>query len=310
MMGGAAIKNGEEPAVYKFEVPYKFGSPETQICTDGVLVEIARFDPQEINVDSCLSHHLLVSWIFPQPVLGQCIFGSPGPSSRLCNFGNLSFIPATVPTLTRYRPEGGPRQAVVVRFAPQMFEGLLDDESRHKDPWSMASHDLRDPDIQLTMRQLAREAQAPGFASDILVDSLGTSLLVMLARHFGRRGRSDRGQGGLAPWQMRRITERIAEEAVSESFPSLDELAGLVGISAGHLRRAFKQSAGCTLGDHIRNVRLERAQGLLSGSDLSLKEIAARVGFTSPYGFTVAFQRVTGEAPSAFRQRTRMRYLG
>lgn len=295
--------------MYKFEVPYRFGSPEAQLCTDGVLVEIACFDPQEIDVASCLSHHLLVSWIFPLPVMGQCSFGRPGPSHRPSNFGNLAFVPAAVPTLTRYRPEAGPRRAIVARFAPELFDRLGEDESCRFDPLAMASHDIRDPDIPIAMRQLAKEALAPGFASTILVESISTGLLVHLARHFRQRGRGDAGRGGLAPWQMRRITERIAYEDSAEAFPTLAELADLVGISAGHLRRAFKQSTGCTLGEHIRTVRLDRARALLSGTDMPLKEIAVRVGFTSAYGFTVAFERLTGEAPSVFRQRTRARRI-
>lgn len=293
--------------MYKFEVPRKYGSPEAQYCADGILVEVARFVPQEIDVDYCLPHHMLLSWLSPQPVMAQLCLGSSGAASRFRDFGNLAFIPAAVPTLSRYRSGAGPRRAIVVRFSDERVARLGEDESQQRyDPWAMASHNIRDPEIQHGMRQLAREAMAPGFASDILVESIGTGLLVRLARHFGQGRRDSTAvRGGLAPWQMRRITERIADEGAADVLPTLAELAALAGISSGHLQRAFRQSTGCTLGEHIRNVRLERARTLLSNTDLMLKEIAVRLGFTSQYGFTVAFQRGSGETPSSYRQRTR-----
>lgn len=238
--------------------------------------------------------------------MGQVCFSSSSASPRYRDFGNLAFIPAAVPTLSRYRSGAGPRRAIVVRYASEITDRLGEYDSHRYDPEAMASHNLRDPDIQYGMRQLAREAMAPGFASAILVESISTGLLVRLARHFGQGHRAGTaGRGGLAPWQMRRITERIADQDTAEALPTLLELAELAGISTGHLQRAFKQSAGCTLGEHIRDVRLERARALLSGTSLMIKEIALRLGFSSQYGFTVAFQRGSGETPSAYRQRTR-----
>lgn len=292
--------------MHKFEVPHNYGPPEAQFWADGILVEIAHFVPKEVDADDCRPHHLLLSWLSPQPVMGQVSFGSSGASPRYRDFGNLAFIPAAVPTQSRYYSGAGPRRAIVVRYASEVIDRLGEDEPCRYDPGAMASHNLRDPDIQYGMRQLAREAMAPGFASATLVESISTGLLVRLARHFGQGRRDSKaGRGGLAPWQIRRITERIADENVIDALPTITELAALAGISSGHLQRAFKQSAGCTLGEHIRDVRLERARALLSGSDLMLKEIALRLGFSSQYGFTVAFQRGTGETPSAFRQRVR-----
>lgn len=287
--------------MHKFEAPHIFGPPEAQVCVDELMVEIANFVPHETAIETCVPHHTLVSWIFPQPIMGQCGIGG---SSRLSALGNLTFVPATVPVHSRFRPEVGPRRAVVARFAHDMFERLGEDMPHRCDPWSMVSHNFRNPDIQLGMRQLAKEALTPGFASAILVESMGTSLMVQLTRHFGQRSSTD-GRGRLAPWQLRRIIECIAAGSATDSLPTLAQLAALVGISTGYLRHAFKQSTGSTIGTHIRNVQLDRARFLLSRTDLALKEIAMRLGFSTQYGFTLAFQRGTGETPSVFRQQQR-----
>ena len=47
---------------------------------------------------------------------------------------------------------------------------------------------------------------------------------------------------------------------------------------------------------------LEKARALRF-TDLSVKEIAARLGFTDEFAFTKAFKRQRGEAPLEFRNR-------
>lgn len=290
--------------MYEFEVSHVFGSPEAKLQANGILVEVSSFVPQISSLDHCLPHHMLLSWLSPHSFRMQASFDCAASPRRLREFGNLAFIPATLPTLCHYQSGSEPHRVIALRVAPQLLE-RLGDEISHADPRSLASCNLRDPDILDGMRQLAREALAPGFASALLVESIGTAMLIRLARHQGPSARQEAVRGGLAPWQMRRISERLVDEEEGVAIPSLEELAALTGVSQGHLRRAFKQSTGSTLGEHIRQVQFERACRLLVTTDLSLAEIASRLGFAAPYGFTVAFRRSAGEAPSSYRQRLR-----
>ncbi len=86
-------------------------------------------------------------------------------------------------------------------------------------------------------------------------------------------------------------------------IPSLKELAALIDISPRHLRRAFKESTGLSIGEQIGNNRLQAASTLLCETQSPIKEIAWRLGFSDQYSFTVAFKRRTGETPSTFRRR-------
>ncbi|MDY0012583.1 MAG: helix-turn-helix transcriptional regulator [Rhodocyclaceae bacterium] len=289
--------------MYTFEVSRIFGPPEALVQADGILAEVSSFAPQISSLDHCLSHHLLLSWLTPHPFRMQARFGAPESARRLREFGNLAFIPAAVPTSCRYQTDVEPHRVVALRVAPHLLE-QIGEEVRIPDPGALASCNLQEPDILDGMRQLARETLAPGFASALLVESLGTALLVRLARRLGQPARQER-RGGLAAWQMRRITERMADGGAGVAIPTLAELAGLAGISASHLRRAFKQSTGYTLGEYIRQVQFDRACDLLAKTNLSLQEIATRLGFAAPYGFTVAFRRGAGVTPSAYRQQMR-----
>ncbi len=70
--------------------------------------------------------------------------------------------------------------------------------------------------------------------------------------------------------------------------------------------RAFKTCTGETVGQWVSRVRTERAKNLLAKQDLSLPEIANQLGFATVHGFSVAFHRATGEAPSHFRRKAQV----
>ena len=82
---------------------------------------------------------------------------------------------------------------------------------------------------------------------------------------------------------------------------SLDEIAGALYVNGNYLARVFKRETGCTLLWYHNAVRCERAKKLLSDSDLSVSEIGAAVGFVSSAHFSHLFKKMTGIAPSAWR---------
>jgi AraC family transcriptional regulator len=134
-----------------------------------------------------------------------------------------------------------------------------------------------------------------------MAEGLTMAIAVELARYLRLRGPEEPRTGGLAPWQHRRITEFL--EAAEGAAPTIAELAALCGISRGHLMRSFKATAGQTLHQHIEDIRLARAKTLLSDRNISLKEIAALLGFSGASSFSVAFRRASGLPPAAFRRR-------
>jgi AraC-like DNA-binding protein len=78
-----------------------------------------------------------------------------------------------------------------------------------------------------------------------------------------------------------------------------------VGISERTLRRRFPDVVGMTWRAYVQQSRLLRAMTLLAERDISVLAAATSVGFDSPSAFTRAFQRWTGESPSAYRRRVR-----
>ena len=83
---------------------------------------------------------------------------------------------------------------------------------------------------------------------------------------------------------------------------NVQEVVATAGLARRILERRFRALVGRTIHDEIRRVQTQRAKDLLANTDLSLKEIADRIGFRHVEYFTVAFKRETGQPPSIYRQ--------
>ncbi|HKU39320.1 MAG TPA: AraC family transcriptional regulator [Polyangiales bacterium] len=86
---------------------------------------------------------------------------------------------------------------------------------------------------------------------------------------------------------------------------SLDELAKEVGSSRSVLAERFHHYVGVPPMQYLARWRMQLAAALLSGAELSLAEIAERVGYGSEAALSRAFKRLVGVAPSAWREGTR-----
>jgi AraC-like DNA-binding protein len=75
--------------------------------------------------------------------------------------------------------------------------------------------------------------------------------------------------------------------------------------SPAHFSRSFKRAFGETPGRYLQRRRIERAQELFRGTDLTVTEVSLEVGFRSLGSFSSAFRALVGEPPSAYAQRWR-----
>ncbi|MET9652194.1 helix-turn-helix transcriptional regulator [Streptomyces sp. NPDC006460] len=84
-------------------------------------------------------------------------------------------------------------------------------------------------------------------------------------------------------------------------FP-VEETATAAAVSVGHLHRVFRDAYGWGPARAFELVRLARAVLALQRSNLSLAEIAAEHGFSSPYHFSRRLAATYGTPPGAFRR--------
>jgi AraC family transcriptional regulator len=107
-------------------------------------------------------------------------------------------------------------------------------------------------------------------------------------------------RGGLAPWQVRRVTTHI--ETNLDAAITTKDLAALAKLSLFHFCRAFRDSFGESPHGYVTRRRVERAQGLMLTTNASLGQIAADCGFTDQAHLSKLFRRIVGESPGVWRR--------
>ena len=108
---------------------------------------------------------------------------------------------------------------------------------------------------------------------------------------------------GLAPHRLQRVLARI-ESRLAEPI-QVQELADEIAMSPFHFARMFKRSTGHAPHAYITQQRMERAKGLLSGTELALSEVASRVGYQTQAHFTGVFHKHVGSTPRVYRLASR-----
>lgn len=88
---------------------------------------------------------------------------------------------------------------------------------------------------------------------------------------------------------------------------SVHKLAGLACMSVSHFHTAFKRQTGMPPAAYLNRYRISVATQLLLYSQLSIGEIAVRVGVGDPYYFSRLFRKTYGISPREYRKRNRYR---
>lgn len=94
----------------------------------------------------------------------------------------------------------------------------------------------------------------------------------------------------------------IIEANLSNEDFSVDDIYKSLGISKIQLYRKTKALLGFNVNDYILTVRLQKAKYLLINEDLSISEIAYKVGFSSQAYFSTVFKSKFSLTPSEFKE--------
>lgn len=93
----------------------------------------------------------------------------------------------------------------------------------------------------------------------------------------------------------------IIEDNISNEEFSVDQICKKIGVSRVQLYRKVKALIGYNVNDYILTVRMQKAKFLLSNEDLSISEIAFKVGFSSQAYFSTVFKTKFGISPTEFK---------
>jgi AraC family transcriptional regulator len=207
-----------------------------------------------------------------------------------CTPGLLKITPAGERHYNRF--DRGDARGLMVEIEPNRADTLRPyasvlDETTHTRGGLPAS-------LALRVRQ---ELHAAGNTAPLAVEGLLLELIASVGR-----ARQPAAADQAPRWleQAREIIHARVAEGVS-----LTELAEAVGAHPVTLTRAFHRAFGCTAGEYLRRVRLERALHWLANTDRPLVRIALESGFVDHSHFSNFFRRRVGVSPSTYRRNFR-----
>lgn len=245
-------------------------------------------------------------WTSERYFLHMCLSTRDGPAKATYldsdhrisgDIGKVWFVPPGM--AMKSGGSSGNQLSLICTLAPALIESIL----RRRPVWhhnTLAEGlRLRDPEVDWFLLRIYREISHPGFAQDAMAEVLINGLAIALIRALKLdREEPARSAGGLAPWRLRLIEDRVYADRAA---PRMTELAELCGMSVRHLGRAYKTATGQTLGQFVEWVTIERARVLLNETTCSVSDIAERLGFSTRASFVLSFRRVTGASPSEVR---------
>lgn len=121
-------------------------------------------------------------------------------------------------------------------------------------------------------------------------------LLRILVAHAQERMERLEGEVG-----FKKVVKQSVLKLVKPDFPTLDQVANHLNMSARTLQRKLK-SEGVTYKQMLHELRFELAKAYLKDPELSIKEISYLLNYAEPSVFIRSFKNLAGVTPNNYRK--------
>lgn len=162
-----------------------------------------------------------------------------------------------------------------------------------------------DPALSAIFRHLIerihRNPEWPSTAPDQTTCSLLESLLGLFLENYPAEGNGTSSRSFAVSRALNHM--RLTLDESTDTQLTLGALAQVAGVSEKHLCRLFQESLGHAPLHTYQLLKLQLSISLLARSDLSIKEISQRCGYTDPLYFTRRFQIQFRCSPTQARSR-------
>lgn len=157
-------------------------------------------------------------------------------------------------------------------------------------------------DIHRIMNEIVEEYHAKALFYAARVYSLILEMLVILRRSPIAASRQLGASGSKQKEYMEKfmdITSYIDEHCTEDL--TLESVADRAGFSKYHFSRLFKQFTNISFYKYLNQKRIETAERLLAGPEMSITEVSLSSGFSSMSSFIRMFKLVKGCTPTEYR---------
>lgn len=149
--------------------------------------------------------------------------------------------------------------------------------------------------IQATFAEIHALAAKDAVGNQPVLSMLGLKLLAILA---GPRNASENSTNRTVNTVRMMLLERCADNR------PMEDIANALNVSYSNLRRTFRVNTGMSMKDYQTEMRIHKAKDLLDNTDLSIKGIAAQLGYSSGFHFSNQFRKIAGCPPTEWRTRS------
>ncbi len=284
--GRISVQKREE---HKMERDFIFGCGE--VSESGVCLPSARHD-------GCLEV-LLVQEGTVTVRTSMCVFDAQA--------GDLVFLsPDMVRTVTAH---GGHAKVRYVYFSASLFDGVS--ESIERDLLYMFLTQLRTRDnrvkpnqlgyrtLRTTLENCYDEFLSKELCYTLRIRGMLTMMMAELLSTYSNRRENDR----MVYHNVLRLRPTLTYIAENyHSRISVGDLAEQILVTPDYYTKLFRDSIGKTTVDYINCERINHGMILLLETDLSVGEIAEKIGLGSGNYFSKLFKAIVGVSPLAYRK--------
>ena len=273
---------------------------------DGIAAEVVRLDGARFGAEAVRKPH--------RHDYHELIWIRDGRGHHSIDGATVPVRPGTVTVIGRGQvhvfERGEALHGAVVRFGE---EGLAEPGARRGTPaWLLAGEGGRTVPVppseharlDAIVDALGAELQRPAdeHSPELQRHLLSTILLWIERWHDATR--TERRDADDAEVQLHRRFARRLEEDYARHHDA-GHYADALAVPAAALSRALTHVTGRATKDLILDRVMLEAARLLRFTDLTVGEVARRVGFEDPLYFSRAFKRRHHESPQAYRDRVR-----
>jgi len=158
-----------------------------------------------------------------------------------------------------------------------------------------------DPLILQLVTKIRGVATRDDALARLLLDSAGETLRLLIRDTYTVTRPPTECERDVLPMSARASIIEFLESSL-ESDINLESLAHLAQMSVATFIKAFRAAFHTTPYQFLLDRRIDRAKTLLSSTRLSITEISAAVGFSTPNHFATTFRQRVGLTPRDFRR--------
>jgi AraC family transcriptional regulator len=257
-----------------------------QVDAAGILETPARPDP-----------HIVIH-VGPPVEIG-CERGGQVHSGRSVH-GDIDIIPSGVASRWILKKRDS---ALVVRVSQELLtEAAQEFGIDPPQAVLLNSFQLRDARLEHLAWALKTEMDQGFRTGRLYADSIGVAMACQLLREHSLVVPEAiiSKPGAMSGFRLRRVLGYIDDNLSGDL--SLGAIAAASGLSVSHCQRAFRNTVGLSLHQHVIVRRVERAKSLLADENLSLNEVAAKTGFSHQSHLSYHMRRVLGVTPLSMRK--------